>query len=97
LGKDAPLSPSTIARLNAQFKADYADWRMKRLDAVPLVYYELLDKKSLKLQNRVSDIVRSVSFDTTTTPPDLAEALRYFQHKRDEVEGNAPRAFLEAG
>jgi TnpA family transposase len=59
-------------------------------------YYALLGKKSLKLQNRVSDIVRSVSFNTATTPPELVEAIRHFQHKRGEIEGNAPLAFLSA-
>jgi len=59
-------------------------------------YYALLGKKSLKLQNRASDIVRSVSFDTATTPPELVEAIRHFQHKRGEIEGGAPLAFLSA-
>lgn len=59
-------------------------------------YYDLLGKKSLKLQNRVSDIVRHVCFNTTQTPPEVAEALQHFQHKMGEIEGNAPLAFLSA-
>ncbi len=60
-------------------------------------YYVLLGKKSLKLQNRVSDIVRHVEFNTTTTPPELTEALQHFQHRRGEVEGRTlPLAFLSA-
>lgn len=62
-------------------------------DAEDADYYALLGKKSLKLQNRVSDIVRSVSFNTATAPPELAEAIRHFQHKSGEIEGNAPLAF----
>jgi len=58
-------------------------------------YYALLGKKSLKLQNRVSDIVRHVAFDTATAPPEVAEAIQHFQHKRGEIDGRAlPRAFL---
>jgi hypothetical protein len=56
-------------------------------DAEDADYYVLLGKKSLKLQNRVSDIVRHVEFNTTTTPPELTEALQHFQHRRGEVEG----------
>ncbi|MBA2681361.1 MAG: transposase, partial [Ktedonobacteraceae bacterium] len=38
LGQDAPLSPSTISRLNQQFKQDFAAWRTARLDALEIVY-----------------------------------------------------------
>lgn len=38
LGQDAPLSPSTISRLNRQFKDEYEAWRTHRLDALPIVY-----------------------------------------------------------
>lgn len=38
LGQDAPLSPSTISRLNHQFRADYETWRRARLDALQIVY-----------------------------------------------------------
>ena len=38
LGAEAALSPSTISRMNAKFKADYEDWRTKRLDSLPIVY-----------------------------------------------------------
>lgn len=38
LGQDAPLSPATISRMNREFKADYEDWRTKRLEALQIVY-----------------------------------------------------------
>ncbi len=38
VGQEAPLSPSTIWRMNAQFKADYQAWRTARLDHLRLVY-----------------------------------------------------------
>jgi transposase-like protein len=38
LGAEAPLSPSTIVRLNQPFKGEYDDWTKSSLSAVPLCY-----------------------------------------------------------
>jgi len=38
LGSEAALSPSTISRLNAQFKGEYDDWLTSSLAALPIVY-----------------------------------------------------------
>lgn len=38
LGEGAPLSPSSIARLKAQWQAEYAAWAHRRLDAQAVVY-----------------------------------------------------------
>lgn len=38
LGQEAALSPSTISRLNAQFKGEYDDWLVSSLAALPIVY-----------------------------------------------------------
>lgn len=38
LGQDAALSPSTISRLNAQFKGEYEAWLTSSLAALPIVY-----------------------------------------------------------
>lgn len=38
LGQEAPLSPATISRLNAQFKQEYENWRRQRWAALPIVY-----------------------------------------------------------
>ena len=38
LGAEAPLSPSTIVRLNQQFKGEYEDWTKSSLSAVPICY-----------------------------------------------------------
>ncbi|MBA3768039.1 MAG: DUF4158 domain-containing protein, partial [Acidobacteria bacterium] len=59
-------------------------------------YYALLGRKSLKLQNRVSDIVRYVEFNATTAAPEIVAAIQHFQHKNGEIEGQAPLAFLSA-
>jgi transposase-like protein len=38
LGSEAALSPSTISRLNTQFKGEYDDWLTSSLAALPIVY-----------------------------------------------------------
>jgi transposase-like protein len=38
LGAEAALSPSTIVRLNSQFKAEYEDWTRSSLAHLPVVY-----------------------------------------------------------
>ncbi len=38
MGEDAALSPSTISRLNAGFKAEYEDWSRSSLSGLPVVY-----------------------------------------------------------
>lgn len=38
LGAEAPLSASTIARVNAEFGAEYEAWQQRRLDGDRYVY-----------------------------------------------------------
>lgn len=38
IGEEAPLSPSSISRLNKQFKDEFAQWKARRLDEVEIVY-----------------------------------------------------------
>ncbi|MDQ3255185.1 MAG: IS256 family transposase [Acidobacteriota bacterium] len=38
MGEEAALSPSTISRLNAGFKAEYEDWTKSSLSSLPMVY-----------------------------------------------------------
>jgi len=38
MGAEAALSPSTISRLNAGFKAEYEDWTKSSLASLPIVY-----------------------------------------------------------
>lgn len=38
MGEEAALSPSTISRLNAGFKAEYEEWTRSSLAALPIVY-----------------------------------------------------------
>lgn len=38
IGDDAPLSPSSVSRLNKQFKDEYSAWKTRRLDDLEIVY-----------------------------------------------------------
>ena len=38
VGEDAPLSPSSVSRLNKQFKEEYLRWKTRRLDDLEIVY-----------------------------------------------------------
>ena len=38
MGAEAALSPSTISRLNARFKAEYEDWTKSSLASLPMMY-----------------------------------------------------------
>lgn len=38
VGEDAPLSPSSVSRLNKQFREEYNKWKTRRLDDLEIVY-----------------------------------------------------------
>ncbi len=38
VGEEAPLSPSSISRLNRQFKDEFGEWKKRRLDDLEIVY-----------------------------------------------------------
>ena len=57
-------------------------------------YYARLGQKSLQLQNRVADIVRSVCFDQDSAASSLLTAITYYQEKDGELDKHVPTAFL---
>jgi hypothetical protein len=57
-------------------------------------YYDLLEKRSLKLQGRVADIVRQAIFDSNCGKPLLLEAIVHYQKKSGNIDKQAPIAFL---
>mgnify|MGYP002082565438 FL=1 len=38
VGEDAPLSPSSVSRLNKQFREEYGEWKTRRLDTLEIIY-----------------------------------------------------------
>lgn len=57
-------------------------------------YFDILESKSIKLQNRVSDIVKQIDFDESTSNLQLVEAIRYYKQK-DGILVNPPLEFLD--
>ena len=59
-------------------------------------YYILLENFSIKLQNRVAEIIKYLSFDATTMQPDLLIAIQHYQAKLGVIGKDAPQDFLNA-
>jgi TnpA family transposase len=57
-------------------------------------YYAVLESKSLKLQNRVADIVKELEFQGDDHT-DVLAAIQYYQHKHGTITQAAPMEYLE--
>lgn len=58
-------------------------------------YYDILESKSIKLQNRVSEIIKSIEFDPDTSNKKLIEAINYYKEKGG-ILTHPPLDFLRA-
>ena len=58
-------------------------------------YFDALEEQSLKLQRRVSDIVRQIQFDKNSSKPALFKALQHYQTSGGNIDKNAPTDFLK--
>jgi hypothetical protein len=58
-------------------------------------YYDVMESKSIKLQNRVADIVKELEFQGDA-PTDLLTAIQHYQQKSGAITASAPVAFLDA-
>lgn len=56
-------------------------------------YYDLLEKKSRKLQNRVGDIVKFIAFEGDDAA--VLRAIEHYQEKQGGVNHTAPTGFLD--
>jgi len=59
-------------------------------------YFQLLSRRSLKLQTRVSEIVRELRLDDRASSQPLLDAIHYYQRTGGNLERSAPIAFLPA-
>lgn len=59
-------------------------------------YYELLEALSLKLQRRVSGIVKSLCFDENSEAGELLEAIKHFRETDGGIGHTPPVGFLNA-
>lgn len=57
-------------------------------------YYDLLEKRSIRLQNRVNGILQQIDFQGTTD--DLLQALQHYRNKQGMITANAPTDFLDS-
>lgn len=58
-------------------------------------YLDLLEVLSIKLQNRVSDIIKQIEFNPTISNKALLSAIQYYKDNDGNVKKNAPLEFLE--
>lgn len=59
-------------------------------------YYGMLEKESVHLQNRVSEVLQVLNFDAGSSQKDIYQAVIYFQKKRGVINhsGLLPTSFL---
>jgi TnpA family transposase len=55
---------------------------------------DLLEKKSIKLKNRASGIIKTIEFDETASDKNLIDAINYFKEKDGKLTAKAPLSFL---
>jgi TnpA family transposase len=58
-------------------------------------YYDFLETQSLKLQNRVSEIVKQIIFNTNDSNAHIVTAIRHFTQKDGDIGNGAPLDFLK--
>jgi TnpA family transposase len=57
-------------------------------------YYDILESRSLKLQKRVSGIVKALEFQAENSASDLDRAVEYYKEKDGSISKSAPSEFL---
>ena len=59
-------------------------------------YFDILENLSIKLQNRVSEIIQAIIFDADeTSKKNLLKALKYFSNQKGIVNKKSPIKFLK--
>jgi len=58
-------------------------------------YYDILEERSLRLQNRVSLILKSLNFQYEAGAQSITDAIEYFRKNNGLIRNNAPINFLE--
>lgn len=59
-------------------------------------WYGILEKQSLRLQNRLNPVLKALTFEPITTADKLAEAIKHFKSQDGIITDKAPTDFLEA-
>ena len=58
-------------------------------------YWQVLESKSIRLQNRISPVLKALEFQAESTSSPLLKALKYFKRKDGAVDKHAPLEFLK--
>ena len=58
-------------------------------------YYQILEERSVRLQNRVSPIIKALGLQSETKASPLLDAIIYFKEKDGMISKNPPLEFLE--
>ena len=58
-------------------------------------YFDALEAESLKLQNRVSEIVKQLEFNEATSNAAIIAGINYFKQRGGDITESAPVDFLE--
>jgi TnpA family transposase len=59
-------------------------------------YLDVLEEKSLRMQNRVSPILKGIKFSSQSDGRSLNQAIDYFRDKDGVLDENAPMEFLKS-
>ncbi len=57
-------------------------------------YYDILESRSIKLQKRVSGIIKVLEFQAENSAQSLIEAIQHYKDKNGAINKNAPHGFL---
>lgn len=60
-------------------------------------YFDALESISIKLQNKVSSLTKHLTFNPSTSSPDLITAINYFSSVDGNLDQKAPTDFLTQG
>lgn len=58
-------------------------------------YYRILEARSKQIQNRISPILKEISFQEEQAAEKLMEAIRFFKDKGGTIDATAPTDFLK--
>ena len=76
-------------------KHGYTDLRVKiQQGSSQSQYYDILESRSLKLQNRVSAIIKTLRFQGESYADELMQAIEYYKQKDGSIGKQAPTGFL---
>ncbi len=90
LFKKQQESASPVITINDEITKIESDYRHLKDNH----YFEILEKTSIKLQNRVSEIIKHICFDQESSDKDILEAIDYYKHKNAVLGADAPTGFL---